>query len=188
MPSSSLSDRLLTTLKNNRYVAVVVVIATIIGAVVQSTAAFDKFLDLIGLGGRAPAIYRPLADDLGSLERDMNTLGQPGRDLSLYDWSFYQPFARSVDVAAKPVCNAKTSVSELGDVSTRRELDVICKEVETIQELGKHSPEGAVLLARICVPHVKETREEISSRAGGRFWWRSKFFNRPVFGNLQRPQ
>ena len=187
MPSSSLSDRLLAGLKNNHFVAVVVVLATIIGAVVQFTTVFDTFLDLIGLDGHARVIYRPLAADLGTLERDMNILGH-----SAPDWISVQMEAHSVEIAAEPACNTKKSVSELGDVSTRQELDAICKAVEIIKNFSDpqrmKGPEGAIALAVVFAPYVKETREELSSRADRRFWWKHKFFNRPVFGNLPHPQ
>lgn len=142
--------------RKNRYVAVVIVVATIIGAVVKFTTAFDSFLNLIGLDRRhARVIYRPLADDLANLERAMIALGE-----SKSHWSFVQAEVQMVEVAAEPVCNARKSVAELGDASTRRDLDVICKAVEIIKKFSNpqtnESPVGAVALARTIAPLVKK--------------------------------
>jgi len=167
MSSSTLPDRLLSALKNNRYLGTIIVIATIIGAIAQFTnsltPAYDKVQELLGLDARHRAIYRPLAADLGNLEIAMNSLGS-GETA----WPVVQLKVHMIQVAADPVCHARKGVSELGDANTRQELDRICTAVELIKKFGdpqsSETPTVAQALALEMATRVKELREHIIAR------------------------
>lgn len=170
VPSSNLSDGLLAALKNNGYVAIVIVAATIIGAVATFTTsigtAYERFLQLIGRDGRARAIYRPLVDNLDNLDRAIHVLG--GLDMrDDNSGSLGLALFQMVEAAAKPVCDARNSVSELGDTATRKELDTICIMVDTMKKIGEHTAWiGAVALAKVFDDRgtVKKLRESLLRR------------------------
>jgi hypothetical protein len=141
--------------------AVVVVASTIIGGVATTMTAIEKIHDILG-HGRARAVYRPLVADLANVERVMHALG----DLKTHTGGgVVQVEVQMLENAAEPVCNARRSVSELGDASTRQELDTICAEIEMIKKLAVNTPDGigAVSFANLIDGQgvVKKLREKL---------------------------
>ena len=133
MSSSTVADRLLTSLKNNRYLAIVVVAATIIIAVAQFSGALRELRTLIWSdAGRARTMYQTLALDLRSTE---DALTRFTFFVSRESGPF-QAHVRPVLIAADPVCAAKKGLAELGDADTRAEIDVICAQIETFKYLA----------------------------------------------------
>jgi hypothetical protein len=66
--------------------------------------------------------------------RDLEKLGFTDKNRN---WSWVDHEIGEVVVAADPVCNTeRRSVSELGDASTRKELDDICSAVGLIKADG----------------------------------------------------
>jgi Flp pilus assembly pilin Flp len=170
MPSSGLSDRLLAALRENRFIAVVVAVATILAAVATFTTtmstAFEKACSLLGLGGQDRVIYRQLAADLENLDKEVAALGaQTSKPYS--GWDNIRIYVHWVDVAAEPVCNARPRISALGDTETRNDLDGICKAVQVIDALDERTAGvGATALAATLqqLGVVKRVREKLRAR------------------------
>lgn len=164
MPSPSLSDRWIAAIKDNRYVAVAVVAATIIVDVTQVTEAGRRFIDLF----RPDPIYRILADNLDYLEKEVGTLAI----MSRYPPPPPNMINAEIDKledAAKPVCDTRDSFSKLGDTSTRHDLDGICIVVSKLKVLaeGTGGVGGAVLAAGLDNHgDVKKLREKVLARIG----------------------
>ncbi len=119
------------------------------------TKAADQILIFFGLVDRTRLrVYRSLVADLEGLERSVHSLA------SIHFTPPNAPVEPAVETvvavgqmrsAAKPVCDARKSVSELGDVETRHRLDVICGFVDAIEALFTHTygGVGGIALARI---------------------------------------
>ena len=172
MESQTLSDRLLAAVKNNPYIAVLLVAATIIGAVATFTntvsSAYQNILEALGLDGRAHAIYRPLVANLDNLERAVHALAALNSATTIPPKTVVLAEVHMVEAAAEPVCKARDKVSELGDASTRKELDGICTTVEMMRPLAENTTtgEGATSLAAAFeeLGTLKQVRQKLVPR------------------------
>jgi len=103
-----------------------------------------------------------LVADLENLEQALHSLG------SLLDhpdpWKYPDLF-HMVEVAAEPVCDARKVVSQLGDQSTRHELDEICTTVGMMRTAGEPTAGvGAEVMARALEEIVKKLRGKLLFR------------------------
>jgi hypothetical protein len=171
MSSQFLSDRLLEALKNNRFIAITIVVTTVIVAVATFTSvvgsSYKLVSELFGLDGRARSIYRPLVADLENLDGRVNALGslltpgQPRDNIRLAPDMLHM-----VEVASEPVCAARKGVFEFGDADIRKELDEICLSIESLKPLLNINPVLPILGAAAieAVGEIKKLREKLLSR------------------------
>jgi len=103
-----------------------------------------------------------LVADLANLEQALHSLGTL---LDHPDPRTYPDLLHTVEVATEPVSNARRTVTELGDDSTRHELDDICKGVELIRSAGAFtSGVGGEIVGRAIEESVKKLREKLLFR------------------------
>ena len=116
--------------------------------------------------GGANAIYRPLIDDLENLQRalsDLHSLCDRGADRALFLAQLHM-----VEAAVAPISDARRAVSALGDASTRKDLDGICRLVESMKVAAESTEFGQA--AAIATAYVVEKelmpklRERLLSR------------------------
>lgn len=172
MPPETLADRLLEALRNNRYVAVIVVTATIIGGAAAFTNAVSSFHQVIAtaLGHDSRPLYRALAADLDTLDVQVHgavLTHQIMTDQLVRDAHFVLSQISLIEEAAKPVCEARRRVAELGDRDTRQHLDDICNRVWRLRPIATDgAPEQAVQWLREMDSenYIKELRAKLNPR------------------------
>jgi hypothetical protein len=113
---------------------------------------------------RSRAVFRSLVADLENLEQALHSLGAILDHPDQGQW-MYSDLLHMVEVAAQPLCDARKSVSELGDQSTCRELVAISNSVEVIKILGAHTAGvGGEAFARLTAETVQKLREKLLPR------------------------
>ena len=162
MGSSTFTDRMLATLKNNRYVAVVIVAATIIVSVGKFTDAGKNLIELIF--PPSPPVYRALVADLGSLEKVLNNLAN-----SRVEGAAIGIEVQLVHQALERVCAKKDDIAQLKDEYVRSKLDEICiadtlmknfSDPQKSEDPGKASR----ALAAVMAEKVRKLREKLASK------------------------
>lgn len=140
------SDRFMKAIKNNRFAAIVIFLATFFIGLASFTTALSTITNQISslLGFEHRGLYRSLVADLDNLDQAVHFLGNST------DKVFYPAGLEYVIKAADPVCKSRQKVSEIGDTQTRSELDTICKFVDGMQTLSEHTDGvGGVALAKV---------------------------------------
>lgn len=122
----------------------------------QFDSAVARLVDQVRELKKGP--WDKLVADLENLEQALHSLGSL---LDHPDPRRYPDLLHMVEVAAEPVCNARKIVSELGDQSTRHELDEICKSVGLMRTAGEIAGVGAEIMARAEEDFVKKLREKL---------------------------
>lgn len=165
MDDPTLVDSVLKWMKNNPVIAVFLVLGICVIAAAQFTDAFDKLRSWLRPGERT--IYRPLAADLENLEMAMRNLANLINDPN-HQLSQVQEYFRLVEIAAKPVCDARKSVSEIGNADIRKDLDGICLSTEIIRTLLNRTEGGVGAIAVAAVLEqgglVKKVRNKIAEK------------------------
>lgn len=123
----------------------------------QFDAAVARLVDEVRRGKKGP--WDKLVADLENLEQALHSFGSL-RDHP--DPRRYPDLLHMVEVAAEPVCNARKIVSELGDQSTRHELDEICNMVGQMRTAAEFMAGlGAEIMAQVAEDFVKKPREKL---------------------------
>jgi hypothetical protein len=167
MPPQTTSDRMLSALRNNRFVAVLIVGAAIVGGVATFTNAVSTAIQFVkGIGGDSHRpLYRALADNLDNLERTVGNIAiLKNLDLGT-EASLVSDDIGEVEQAAKPVCDSRDRVSELGDKELRHDLDMICADVVTMRRIAADGRQkDAVGVAPTLDGLIKMARAKLNSR------------------------
>ena len=85
------------------------------------------------------------------------------------DWSSMVPiYLNMAEREATPVCEARKSISQVGDTDTREQLDRICKWVElarVVYETSNQPGLAVVALAKTCCEDggIKKLRETLAT-------------------------